>query len=158
MTALRFTLSLLASFTLLLPTTHGADDPRLATLQAADDERVAALLAASAPRLTAILSEDLRYAHSNGLVDSRDSMIATLTSGKTRYTSWTYTQRQFSFPTPNIALMTGQTKATLLKGSESTNLTLNFLGVWREEKGQWHFLAWQSSRAPEPSTPIPKAP
>jgi hypothetical protein len=158
MPALRHAFSLLAAFTLLITPTLGADDPRLAALQAADDERVAALLAASAPRLTAILSEDLRYAHSNGLVDSRDSMIATLTGGKTRYTSWTYTQRKFSFPSPNIALMTGQTKATILKGSESINLTLNFLGVWREEKGQWHFLAWQSSRPPEPSNPAPKSP
>jgi hypothetical protein len=30
-------------------------------------------------------------------------------------------------------------------------LDLNFLAVWREEGGQWRFLAWQSSRNPAPA-------
>ena len=27
---------------------------------------------------------------------------------------------------------------------------LNYLAVWREEKGKWRFLAWQSCKNPPP--------
>ena len=35
---------------------------------------------------------------------------------------------------------------------------LNFLAVWREEGGSWHFLAWQSCKNPPPAPAIPTSP
>jgi hypothetical protein len=31
----------------------------------------------------------------------------------------------------------------------------SFLAVWREEKGQWRFLAWQSCKLPPPAPAKP---
>ena len=67
---------------------HAADDPRGAAVLKADDERTAAYTAADKEKLDAILSDDLRYAHSNGGVDTKSSMIEALTSGKTKYKSF----------------------------------------------------------------------
>jgi len=146
----RLILHLLPLFALAL-TLRAADAPPLAAVRAADDERVAAVLAADQPRLTAVLADDLRYAHANGLVDTKASFIDALTTGRTKYVAWDYAERSFTFPAPGIALMTGRTRIAVAKAVGNAAMTLNFLGVWREEKGQWRFLAWQSSRPPEPA-------
>jgi hypothetical protein len=144
-------LHLLAFLALTIPPLRAADDSALKTLQAADDERVAATMAGDRARLTAIYSDDLRYAHSSGAVDTKASYIDALASGRTKYVAWDYQERNFSFPSPGIALMSGRTRIKVAKAEGTTEMLLAYLGVWREEKGQWHFLAWQSGKLPEPA-------
>ena len=62
---------------------RATDEPRLVALRAADDERVAATMAGDRTRLAAIFSDDLRYARSSGVVDTKTSYIAALASGRT---------------------------------------------------------------------------
>ncbi len=97
-------------------------------------------------------SPDLRYAHSNGSVDTRASFVETLSAKRTVYVSMEYKDRQFVVASPGIVLMSGRALATIKQGEQNRVLDLNFLSVWREEQGKWRFLAWQSSRAPEPAT------
>ncbi len=52
--------------------------------------------------------------------------------------------------------MSGKTRVKVAKADGTTELLLTFLGVWREEKGQWHFLAWQSGKLPDPTPAIAK--
>jgi len=129
---------------------RAADDLQSKTLRAADEERVAAIIAADRPRLTAIFSDDLRYAHSTGAVDNKASYIDSLVSGRTKYVVYDYQERNFTFPAPGIALMTGRVH---IKSSSATGVSdgvLGILAVWREENGRWRFLAWQSCRLPVP--------
>ena len=132
---------------------RATDEPRLTALRAADDERVAATLAGDRARLTAIFSDDLRYAHSSGVVDSKASFIDALATGRTKYLVWESAERNFTFPAPGIALLTGRTRIKVAKAEAVAEMTLNYLAVWREEKGQWRFLAWQSCKLPEPVPP-----
>jgi ketosteroid isomerase-like protein len=129
---------------------RAADDARLARLGAADDERVAAVTAGDRARLGAIFSDDLRYAHSNGVVDDKASFIEVLATGRTKYLAWNYEERKFSFPAPGIALMTGRTRIKVGKAEGTSEMLLGFLAVWREEQGRWRFLSWQSCKLPEP--------
>ncbi len=129
---------------------RAADDPRVEKLRAADDERVAAVVAADQARLTEIYADDLRYAHSTGAVDDKASYIDALATGRTKYLAWNYEERNFSFPGPDVAMMTGRTRIKVGKADGISELTLCFLGIWREEKGQWRFVAWQSCKLPEP--------
>lgn len=129
---------------------RAADDPRGAEVLKADDERTAAYSAADKERLGAILSDDLRYAHSNGGVDTKASMIDALTSGKTKYKSFEYDERNVSFAAPNVALMTGRVKVKVSAAAGDLDLVLSFLAVYREENGKWRFLAWQSCKLPPP--------
>jgi ketosteroid isomerase-like protein len=138
---------------LTLSILHAEDDPRLARLQAVDDARVAAFRSGDAAALGTVLSDELNYAHSNGLVDQKASLIETISTGKTKYVGYEYEERVFRFPAPKIALMSGRAHIQAETANGKMDGILSFLAVWREEAdGQWRFIAWQSCRLP------PKAP
>lgn len=74
---------------LLLPlAAWAADETPLAAVSAADDARVAAMLKPNAATLAQVLSDDLRYAHSNGKVDTKASLTASLLGGEAKYLSY----------------------------------------------------------------------
>ena len=128
---------------------HAADDGRLASLEAADDARVAAFKSGDAAGLGAILSDELRYAHSSGVVDNKAALTDLIVSGRTKYVGYDYEERSFTFPAPKIALMTGRAHIKAETAAGGMDSVLSFLAVWREEAdGQWRFLAWQSCRLP----------
>lgn len=131
---------------------HAAEDVRVAALTAADDARVAAMKSPDQDKLAAVLSENLRYAHSNGVVDTKASLTDILVQGRTKYVGFDYQERAFTFPVPGIALMTGRARIQAETGTGKMDSILSFLAVWREEKGQWRFLAWQSCKLP-PTAP-----
>jgi ketosteroid isomerase-like protein len=137
----------------LLSVLRGADDKLIAAVRAADDERIAATIAGDAARLQAVYSDDLHYAHSNGKIDTKASQIKGLTTGGNRYESFEHKSRTFVPAAPGIVLMKGHMLMHLTNkqsGQKTTN-DLNYLAVWREEKGKWRFLAWQSCKNPEPT-------
>lgn len=124
-----------------------AEAPSEALLQA-DEDRVAAMLAVDVEGLRRVLSEQLNYAHSSGVVEDRDAFINALTTRKIQYVSYEYEKREFVFPMPGMALMQGVANLKIINVKGETELRLGFLAVWRLEKGEWKFLAWQSSRLP----------
>ena len=64
-----------------------------------------------------------------------------------------YLEREFSFPAPGIALMTGRVRIRVATAEGEMENSLSFLAVWRKEKDQWRFLAWQSCKLPTASKP-----
>ena len=127
-----------------------ADNTLSAALVAADDERQAATIAGDRARLEAIFSNDLRYAHSSGKIDSKASYLESLISHQTVYESFEYKERTFSPVAPGIVLMSGRVLVHASNDGQKVALDLNYLAVWREENGHWRFLAWQSCRNPAP--------
>jgi hypothetical protein len=122
--------------------------PPLTAVQAADDARVSAMKAGNRDKLSAIFSDELHYAHSTGDVDTKASLTGKLTSGKTKYEAMDYEKRDFTFPAPGIALMTGRVHIRAATADNTTDSVLSFLAAWRLENGQWRFLAWQSCKLP----------
>lgn len=140
---------LFASLVFLFAVHAFADDAaRLAAVKAADKVRVAAMQSANREKLGAIFSDDLRYAHSNGVIDTKKSFIEVLATGQTKYVVYDYEEQNFTFPAPGIALMTGRAHIKAETPPGVIDSVLGFLAVWREEKGQWRFLAWQSCKLP----------
>ena len=125
-----------------------AEDPKVTALTAVDDVRVAAMLKPSKATLDTVLSDDLRYAHSNGKVDTKASLTASLLVGDAKYVSYKYTERTFKFPAPDVALMAGRLEVQAIVDGVSMTTGISYLAVWRLEKGQWKFLAWQSCKIP----------
>ncbi|MCB1241970.1 MAG: nuclear transport factor 2 family protein [Verrucomicrobiales bacterium] len=142
-------LLLLASVTL----TRADTASQLTAVQAADDARVAAMRKPTQENLGAIFSDELRYSHSTGAVDTKASFTAALTQGKSKYLSVEYEERNFTFPAPGIALMSGRAKFNIELETGPIAPTLAFLAVWRLEEGKWRFLAWQSCKLPTPAAP-----
>lgn len=141
--------TLLASLVLLFAFQAFAEDsPALVAVKAADKARVAAMQSGDRAKLDAVFSDELRYAHSNGIVDSKKSFIEILAAGKTKYVGYDYEEQNFTFPAPGIALMTGRAHIKAESEGKTMDAVLSFLAVWREEQGQWRFLAWQSCKLP----------
>jgi hypothetical protein len=153
---------ILALFLITLLPLRAAEDPKIAKLRAADDERVSAIVGADPVLLNKLFSDDLRYAHSTGAVDTKKTFIEAIVSGRSKYEVIRYTERNFSFPAPNIALVSGRANVKVVIADGLVETALSFLAVWREEQGQWRFLAWQSCKVPPPvanaSAPIPSSP
>ena len=93
-------------------------------------------------RLDAILSNELRYAHSSGVVDTKATFIDSLVSKKTEYQDFEYKDRTILPAGPGIALMSGRVLVKVRRGEKNLSHDLNYLSVWREENGKWRFLAW----------------
>jgi hypothetical protein len=120
----------------------------LQALTAADDERIQAMQKGDATRLDHIFSDQLRYAHSNGVIDTKASFIEILSTGKTKYLSYEHAERQFELSTPGTALMHGITHIQAETETGVIQVKLSYLAAWRLENGHWRFLAWQSCRLP----------
>ena len=145
--------SLLLSFitlTLALAPLRAASDSA-ATWRAADDARVAAMISADPAKLAAVFSDELIYVHSSGKADTKASFTESLVSGKSKYNSITYEQRDFREVAPGLVLVNGRCRVALGKTAPYTELHLSFLAAYRLEKGSWRFLAWQSCKLPEPT-------
>jgi hypothetical protein len=125
-------------------------EPRVAAVLAADDARIAAMTAADPEALAPLLSADLRYSHSNGTIDTKDSLLALIGGKATRYVAFRPVERGVRFASPEIALEHGRAEVVLEKNGTRTEATFLFLAVWRLENGSWKFLEWQSARPPAP--------
>ena len=141
--------SLIASLSLLFVlASFGEENPQLAALQTADEARVLAMRSGDRDQLGKIFSDDLHYAHSNGVVDTKASFIDILSTGKTKYTGYDYVERKFTFPAPGIALMSGRARVQAVSANGQMDSVLSYLAVWKNEGGTWRFLAWQSCKLP----------
>lgn len=123
-----------------------------AAVRAADDARIAAMRQPDKSALEAAFSDQLRYSHSNGVVDTKASFIDVLVSGRTKYLGYDHLEREFTFPAPGIALMSGKARIQAESAKGKMDSVLAYLAVWKEEDGVWKFLAWQSCRLPAEET------
>ena len=139
------------TLTLALAPLRAAGDP--AAWRAADDARVQAMVSADPAKLAVAFSDELLYVHSSGKADTKTSFMEALTSGKSKYNSITYEQRDFREVAPGLVLMNGRCRVLLGKSAPFTELHLSYLAAYRLEKGTWRFLAWQSCKMPEPAAP-----
>lgn len=144
-------LRLIPFLALGLVSLRAADDKRTAAIAAADDARVAATIAADNSKLGTLLSDDLRYSHSSGTVDTKESFLAGVAGGRLKYTAVTYDERTIKPVAPGVALMTGRGHFIVMSNGQPNDLVLAFLAVWREESGHWRMLAWQSCRLNPPA-------
>lgn len=129
------------------------DDPRIAAVLAADDARITAMTAADPGALAPLLSPDLHYSHSNGAVDTKESLLKLIGEKNTRYVSYRPVERGVRIASPDIALEYGRAELVLEKDGQQTEATFLFLAVWRLEAGAWRFFQWQSARPPAGKVP-----
>src|SRR5215510_6517692 len=102
-------------------------------VRAADDQRAAATLAADGTKLGAVFSDELRYAHSSGLVDTKTSYLQSIVSGRTKYHVIEFEERNFTFPAPGIALEAGRVRMKSTSATGESDSMFSILAVWREE-------------------------
>lgn len=125
-------------------------DTKVAAVLEVDDARIAAMTSVDETALTAIFDDELHYAHSSGMVDTKESFIDLVVSGRSKYLEYESLERDVTFPRDDVALMAGRARVVVENDKGRNEFTLSYLAVWRQVQGEWKFLAWQSARLPPP--------
>jgi ketosteroid isomerase-like protein len=121
-----------------------ADD--LDDVRAADAQRLAATISGDTGRLERLLSDDLRYAHSDGRVQTKRQFIAAVASSRIKYLAITPESVEWQPVNPGAWCESGRARLVALADGRRAEFTLRFLAVWRQETGGWRLLSYQSSQ------------
>jgi hypothetical protein len=106
------------------------------------------MMAGDAEGLQRALADDLQYVHATGVSESRDELIASITSGRVRYRAVTGLERQVVMLAPEAALVRGTGRFEVFTGTLPLDLKLRYLAVYGREEGAWRLKSWQSLRQP----------
>ena len=137
-----------ASALFLTNITTAKDDARTAVLRAAEVARFQANDAADAKFLGDLLDDELEYVHSNGDLDTKQSFIDSLVSGKRDYVRSVPAIDTIRF-LGDVAIIRGKAKVTVVDLGQSKDLHIGYTDVWVHKNGQWRMTAWRSARLPD---------
>jgi ketosteroid isomerase-like protein len=112
-----------------------------------EDERTRAVLAGDAATLQRLMSEDIVYTHSSARVDTKQSFIASITSGTVKYRRIHRRDVAVSVR-EGFAFLTGAIEIDVETGGTLRPLVLRYSNVWESTPKGWQQVLWQS-------TPIP---
>lgn len=132
-----------------LPGLAGACEPGqvVADVTAADADRYRAMEAGDIPALAKYLGDDLIYTHSSALVDSKETYIDSLRSGKVVYKQTRRSDLRVS-PYGCTAVMTGRGDFGVSIDGKDVDVQLRFTNVWVKNPEGWQMVAWEATRIP----------
>lgn len=132
-----------------LPGLAGACEPGqvVADVTAADAERYSAMESGDIPKLAKYLGDDLIYTHSSALVDSKETYIDSLRSGKVVYKQTRRSDLRVS-PYGCTAVMTGRGDFGVSIDGKDVDVQLRFTNVWVKNPEGWQMVAWEATRIP----------
>jgi ketosteroid isomerase-like protein len=96
--------------------------------------------------LNRILSDDLIYAHANGLQQTKAELIGVLGSGDFKYESITPGDDTRVRIFDQAAVVTGRASIKIKTGGGEQSFKICYLDVYVKQEGRWQMVAWQSSR------------
>lgn len=113
-----------------------------------DSLRVQAMILADSSTLARVLADDLTYTHTNGRVDTKAQLIASLVSGKLKYEAISYEQTQLrSYGT--VAVSTGLVMMQVKAGEQRLRFQARFTSIYVKQGEHWQMAVWQSTRLPD---------
>ena len=125
---------------------RAADSPAVASVLRQDQARLAAMMAGDGAALGRVLSEELRFVHSDGRVESKTDYVKNLMAGDTAYTDAKTSDVQALTASPDVVVLIGAQDMRKRLGPAWSDIKLRYMAVWRNENGTWRMFAWQSMR------------
>ncbi|CAN7675984.1 nuclear transport factor 2 family protein [Pseudorhodoferax sp. LjRoot39] len=116
-------------------------------LLALEERRRAAMLAGDLGALRALLAPDLRYTHSTGACDTRDSLLAMLAGGQIAYRQLAFTPLAVQC-TADADTVSGEMHAEVLRDGVPRGVAARYLAVWLQRAGVWQLAAFQGTALP----------
>lgn len=123
-----------------------AAEPAVIAALRADKARIAAMMAGDGGALAELMSDQLRFAHSDGRVESKADYVKNLTAGDTAYSDVRTSELETTQVSPDVVVVLGKQEMRKRLGPTWSDITLRYLAVWRNESGTWRMIAWQSAR------------
>jgi hypothetical protein len=131
-----------------------AEPPVIAALRA-DKARIAAMVAGDGDALARLMSDQLRFVHSDGRVESKADYVKNLTAGDTAYKDAKTSELETMQVSADVVVVLGVQEMKKRLGPDWSDIKLRYLAVWRNEYGAWRMIAWQSAR-PTGNSVVPK--
>jgi hypothetical protein len=123
-----------------------AADSAVAAALRADQARLTAMMAGDGAGLSRLLSDELRFVHSDGRVESKAEYVKNLMAGDTAYTDAKTSEIETLPIASDVVAILGVQDMRKKLGPTWSNMHLRYLAVWRNENGTWRMIAWQSAR------------
>jgi ketosteroid isomerase-like protein len=126
-----------------------AADPA-ATVEAAvrklETQRAEAMLKGDVASLGKILADDLTYLHGSGVLDTKETLLASIASGKMKYVAFDESDLKVRVY-GGAAVLTGRVAVKAQRGDELLDFKLGLTGVYAKGgDGAWRLVAWQTTR------------
>jgi hypothetical protein len=123
-----------------------AAEPVVISALRADKARLAAMMAGDGEALGRLMSDQLRFVHSDGRVESKSDYVKNLIAGDTEYADAKTSELETTQVSPDVVVVIGAQQMRKRLGPTWSEIKLRYLAVWRNENGQWRMVAWQSAR------------
>ena len=110
----------------------------------AERKRHSAQIACDIQLMDELIDSELIYIHSNGHVDSKESYIDSMKSGRVKYRSMRFskeTVRIFGF----IGILNGVANFDVTVGNDESSVQLAFHSIWNGASGELKFISWQAT-------------
>lgn len=144
MKTLRFLTCLLLATPALQAANSAATE--IETVRRADQARLAAMMAGDGAALARLMSEELRFVHSDGRIETKAEYVRNLMAGDTAYADAKTAGVEALQPAPGVVVLIGAQEMRKRLGPSWSEIKLRYLAVWRNEGGTWRMYAWQSMR------------
>jgi ketosteroid isomerase-like protein len=130
-------------------------EPAVISALRADKARLAAMMAGDGEALARLMSDQLRFVHSDGRVESKADYVKNLMAGDTAYAEAKTSELETTQVSPDVVVVIGVQEMRKRLGPTWSDIKLRYLAVWRNESGAWRMIAWQSAR-PTGNSTVPK--
>ena len=128
--------------------TSAAGEARKQEILAAEKARIAALVSDDYAALDRILADDMTYAHSSGVVETKTQFLNELRSGRLKYKALDHSNQTVRIY-GDAAILSGTTKVHAVSAGADVRPTLHFTTVYVRQNGMWRLASWQSTRLPD---------
>ena len=115
---------------------------------AAEDERYAAMVEADLEALDRLCADELSYAHSSGVRDTKAEYFAKVRSGYYRYLAVEHPVERFEV-LGDTAVVVGRMTADLVVDGVRKTIDNLALAVWTRTGSDWRLLAYAPTRLPD---------
>jgi ketosteroid isomerase-like protein len=95
-----------------------------------------------------VLADDLTYTHSTGAVDTKQSYIDNLRSGKAKYVKVDHQELQVRQLSADTAITICRAAVVTIQNGQENPARLSFLHVFVKRGGRWQLVAHQSAKLP----------
>jgi len=106
-----------------------------------------ALLKPDKTTLENLVANDLTYGHSTGLIEDKATFIEDLVSGKTVFTTLSFTEQTIKV-SGSLAWVRNHMTGATNSNNVPAKVDIIVLFVWQKQKGEWKLFARQAAKLP----------
>lgn len=93
-----------------------------------------------------VLADDLTYTHSTGAVDTKESYIGNLKSGKAKYLKLDHSEIKVQLLSKDTAIAIARASVVTVSNGKESPANLSLLHVYVKRGGHWQMVAHQSCK------------